>query len=224
MSVNEKMTAIASAIRGYTGGADKLSLDKIAAAIPDVFSAGEDAKDAEWQTKFYTAFVRGNDAATLSLSLPFAPDYITIIPFEPCAAVTNYTFWGFFRDFKTFARIGGGEIHRVTSNSAAFNMFNNNTINNFITLDGNTVTFTPPSASAFNGVLWRSECLYAVIAVNYTDGKDDKTLLCEYVQSLPSSGGSVTVSSRRLSETGMSDAEFEAFVKEKQPSWSFVIE
>ena len=224
MSVNEKMTAIASAIRGYTGGTDKLSLEKIAAAIPDVFGAGQAAKDAEWQTKFYNTFVRGSDAATLSLELPFAPDYITLIPFEPCAAVTNYTFWGFLRDFKTFARIGGGEFHRVTSNSATFNLFNNNTVNNFITLDGNTIRFTPPSASAFNGVMWRSECTYAVIAVNYTGGKDDKTLLEEYILGLPSTGGSVTVSSRRLSETGMSEAEFEEFVKEKQPNWSFVIE
>ncbi len=224
MSVNEKMTAIADAIREKTGGAEPLTLDGMALAIPSVYGAGETAKESEWAKKFYKAFVRGTDSATISLELPFVPDYITIIPTEPCATVTNYTFLGMLRDLKTFARIGGNVLHRETSNSAKFNLLNNNTVNNYIRLDGKTVTFTPASASAFDGVLWRSECLYTVIAANYTDGEDDRALLERYVLSLPSSGGSVTISSRRLEETGMSIAEFEAFVKEKCPTWTFVIE
>lgn len=40
MSVNEKMTAIADAIRGYTGRNDKLSLDGMATGVSEVFGTG----------------------------------------------------------------------------------------------------------------------------------------------------------------------------------------
>ena len=49
MSVNEKMTAIADAIRAKTGGTDALSLDGMAAEIPDVYAAGQQSEyDAFW--------------------------------------------------------------------------------------------------------------------------------------------------------------------------------
>ena len=51
MSVNSKMTAIADAIRAKTGGTDALTLDGIAAAIPEVYAAGEkSAYDAFWDS------------------------------------------------------------------------------------------------------------------------------------------------------------------------------
>ena len=40
MSVNEKMTAIANAIRGKTGGTDPLTLDQMAEAIAGIESGG----------------------------------------------------------------------------------------------------------------------------------------------------------------------------------------
>lgn len=43
MSVNEKMTAIADAIRGKTGGTDPLNLDQMAAAIAGIQVGGGDA-------------------------------------------------------------------------------------------------------------------------------------------------------------------------------------
>lgn len=43
MSVNEKMTAIADAIRAKTGGTQKLTLDQMAEAIPQVYRIGSRA-------------------------------------------------------------------------------------------------------------------------------------------------------------------------------------
>lgn len=40
MGVNEKMTAIADAIRSYTGGTDKLNLDNIAEGVNDAYNVG----------------------------------------------------------------------------------------------------------------------------------------------------------------------------------------
>lgn len=50
MSVGEKMTAIASAIRDKTGSTAPLTLDGMAAAVPQVFEAGKQAReDAFWE-------------------------------------------------------------------------------------------------------------------------------------------------------------------------------
>lgn len=49
MSVNEKMTTIADAIRDKTGGTDLLGLDDMANAVEDVYAAGKKAEyDAFW--------------------------------------------------------------------------------------------------------------------------------------------------------------------------------
>ena len=51
MSVNEKMTSIADAIRAKTGGTEALTLDGMAVAIPEVYTAGEkSAYDAFWDS------------------------------------------------------------------------------------------------------------------------------------------------------------------------------
>ena len=51
MSVYEKMTAIADAIREKTGGTDALTLDGMAAAVPEVYNAGAQTEyDKFWDT------------------------------------------------------------------------------------------------------------------------------------------------------------------------------
>jgi hypothetical protein len=56
MSVNEKMTAIADAIREKTGGTDALTLDGMAESIPEVYEAGKQAEyDAFWDAVFLGA-------------------------------------------------------------------------------------------------------------------------------------------------------------------------
>lgn len=51
MSVNEKMTAIADAIRDKTGGTDALTLDDMAENVPKVYEAGKRAEyDAFWDS------------------------------------------------------------------------------------------------------------------------------------------------------------------------------
>lgn len=56
MSVNEKMTAIADAIRDKIGGTDKLSLDGMAQAIPKVYEAG---KEQDYYNEFWTSYMDG---------------------------------------------------------------------------------------------------------------------------------------------------------------------
>lgn len=49
MSVNEKMTAIADAIRGYTGKNDKLSLDGMATGVSEVFGVGNSRAEERYE-------------------------------------------------------------------------------------------------------------------------------------------------------------------------------
>ena len=51
MSINTAMTAIADAIRNKTGGTEKLSLDDMATAVEEVYSAGEKSQyDEFWDS------------------------------------------------------------------------------------------------------------------------------------------------------------------------------
>ena len=51
-TVNEKMTAIADAIRDKTGGTEPLTLDDMAADIPKVYDAGKLAERTEFMTEY----------------------------------------------------------------------------------------------------------------------------------------------------------------------------
>lgn len=54
MSVDEKMTAIADAIRDKTGGTEALTLDDMAAEIPKVYEEGKKAEREEFWKEYYT--------------------------------------------------------------------------------------------------------------------------------------------------------------------------
>lgn len=56
MSVNEKMTAIADAIRGKTGGTDALTLDQMAAAVRGIEAGGGGENVLDYCTTLYSAF------------------------------------------------------------------------------------------------------------------------------------------------------------------------
>lgn len=60
MSVNEKMTAIADAIRDKTGGTDKLGLDDMSQAIPEVYDAGKQAQYDEFWDNYQNYGYRSN--------------------------------------------------------------------------------------------------------------------------------------------------------------------
>lgn len=221
MSVNEKMTAIADAIRGYTGGTDKLSLDAIAAAIPDVFGAGEGKKDSEWRDKVYVDTVSFNDTNGITVSLPFVPDRFCVISYEALAMSTPYTYYLLVFDRASFAQRCAqmgivGETLSLTSAA-----LNNATRDTYFTVSENSVIFTPPQSSYWKTSLWRKGADYFVFA--YRSGKSDRQLLEEEIAALPAGGGSVVFSGKRVFET-VSEAEWESIIAPARESgWTFAL-
>ena len=211
------------AIREKTGGTETIKSGQMADAVGDVFLAGEQENEDKWAKRFYCTTVRGNGQRDISVELPFEPDYVSLGGYEEYSSNKTYCMWEINRDFKTFA-YRAGRIIRTEANTTAINTaIGNNTVEQYIGFSNGKLIFTCPSV-VVSGVVWRPESNYRLVAYKYTeDGKTDEDLLKDYVLSLPDSGGTVTISSRRFTETGMTEDAFNAFTAENKPNWTFVI-
>ena len=211
--------AACDAIREKTETTDLIKSGQMADAIRSI--AGGDT------SKLYVGQVIGNGTNGISFDVPFAPDYVSVLPTDPVAQTrsgnTSKFIW-FYRDFKTFGRVGGLEQHYEAGSDYRFNVFTNNGIASWIKYENATVTFSPPPA--LSNVVWLEGFTFTVVALKYVpDGATDKDLLEQYVWSLPEEkGGTVTISSRRFAETGMTLEEFDTFTQVNRPNWTFVME
>lgn len=211
------------AIREKTGGTELLTSGQLPSAVAAVFQAGVDANEVVWAEKFYTAVVEGNGENSISVPVPFEPDYVVLGLYEPYSTNNAYKYAGFLRDFRTFARIGGFIQKSASSVATQTTAVNNNTVPNYIAYGDGAISFIHPSSFDAQTV-WDTNSRYRAIAMKYTDyGKTDEDLLKDYVMSLPDSGGEVTISQRRFTETGMTEEEFEAYTAANKPNWTFVI-
>ena len=206
--------AACDAIRSKTGAGDLIKSGQLPENIEAVYTAGGHAK-------LHIGQVRGSGTASITVEVPFKPDYVFILPSDPYSALTPMSFVTFYRDFRTFCRIGGWETHLNNEKNYYSNAFNNKSVENYIRYEDGKVQFLPPAA--ISGYVWREESLFTAVAFHYTD-LTDAELLKDYVRSLSDSGGTVTISARRFAETGMTDAEFRAFAAAEKPKWTFVME
>lgn len=90
MRVNEKMTAIADAIREKTGGTDALTLDGMAQAIPAVFAAGEAESHARCVAKHFVGSFVGDGSRVATVAIPFQPDILAVSNFSTDIMNTQY--------------------------------------------------------------------------------------------------------------------------------------
>lgn len=213
------------AVREKTGGTESIKSGQLPGAVENVYLAGEQANEAKWAKRFYIGSVRGNGQRDISVELPFKPDYVSLGGYEPYSSYRAYCMWEINRDFKTFAYNAGRIIRSETkSDGTAINsVVSNKNIENYISYSDGKLVFNCPSI-VVSGVVWRPESNYRLVAYKYTeDGKTDEDLLKDYVLSLPDSGGTVTISQRRFTETGMTTDAFNAYTAANKPSWTFVI-
>lgn len=139
MSVNEKMTAIADAIRAKTGGTEPLGLDAMAAAIPDVHAAGVQSE----YDRFWDAYQQnGGRTYCYAQFAGFGWTDETYNPKYPIVATGNpaYLFWqSRITDTKVDVTIGGAAY-------AISNVFSQNpnlkTIRKLIIAEGTSADYT----------------------------------------------------------------------------------
>jgi hypothetical protein len=147
MSVNEKMTAIADAIRGKTGKTEELTLDAMASGINEVYEAGQKAEhEAFWdayqengsRTNYYFSFYYWADGN-------FKPKYnITAKSFERGFMESRIT------DLKQLL-LDSGVTLGFTSNCetyALYEAFLNSQITHIPALESTRIN---NAASCFNG-------------------------------------------------------------------------
>ena len=245
MSVNEKMTAIADAIRDKTGRSDLLTLDNMALGIEDVYVTGRENGHAEgynigWdsgyavgleggheagvaegtaqcEAKHFVTTVFGKGETSISFPIPFEPDFLAIFCGDSDIwGATTPTVYGATFDIAAFGLIAG---IMFVSNSGGFS---NNALSTetyklrYSRAEDGTVTIGNLGPPGGTGK-FKSSRPYMVCAVKYV-GQTDKERITEYVRSLTGSG-SVTLNKAKVN-AAFTDAEWAALIDEK-PSYTF---
>ena len=218
MSVNSKMTAIADAIREKTGGTDALTLDGMAAAIPEVFSAGFGAGEAAQKALCFQATVLGSGTQYLSLEIPFEPDYFTVLAFNPYPTTVPYSAIALSADLGTFYTYIGIYVYIKTANALSPSRLTNENRRLFTYEDG---VFTLNAGTQSNiPNIWRTGTYYKVCAVKRM--LTDKDALAREINALPDDeSGTVTLVGSRVS-AAVTDDEWATLIAAK-PNWTFTL-
>ena len=108
MALIDKLTAIADAVRGKTGGTNLMTLDGMAAAISGISSGGLPAGIAECEVQTFTPESDTNEALTFSLDMEEMPTHIMIAAEFP--SVVARSFVAFYGGFPTEDSAGDGTI------------------------------------------------------------------------------------------------------------------
>lgn len=211
------MTTVADAIRAKAGTAEKLAFPEgMAAAIPGVYAAGEAAEAARCAAKHYVAVIEGNGETSISFHVPFEPDFLVVMCYNPRA-------WGggggtlvgqFVYDIRAFGMVSAQAVVYQSDGGKSQLMTPSSVLSRYSRAEDGTITLenvgsTTGSFAAGMG--------YIVTAGKYTD-RTDKELITEFVRSLGGSG-SVSINQAKV-DTAFTSEEWAALIAEK-PDWTF---
>lgn len=181
MSVQEKMTAIADAIRDKTGSAGLLTLDDMAASVPEVYEAGRTAEKEDCDAQFFKTSFIGNNTTAVSLNIPFLPDILTISTFSDYAtARRKNTLWTIEFDTRSASRYQG-LIGQITSaGQAGLSRVGGNSLPNCYTYANGVFTWKHPSLTP----VFTSNARYFVSAAKFPE-TSAKAAITEEISLLP---------------------------------------
>lgn len=108
MALIDKLTAIADAVRGKTGGTDLLTLDGMAAAISGISSGGLPAGIAEYEVQTFTPESDTNAPITFELDMGEMPTHIMIAADFP--SIVARSFVAYYGGFPQEDSAGDGTI------------------------------------------------------------------------------------------------------------------
>ena len=222
MSIHEKMTAIADAIRDKTGESEPLTLDGMAQAIPDVYAAGK----ATSKLRYYSARIPITERRTyIDLPIGFFPDNVIVFTTKTTARDTAATMVMqnicFLPTTDEYCGDSGYNLYGgATSSARLFSYFGTSSGFGHRLLTETSEGYRM-SAGVLSGINMQYDTgEYMVIALKYSD-MDDKEMLTEYVRSLPDTAVKVYVHSL-MRNGAFTDSEWAALIAEK-PNATFVL-
>ena len=169
MSVAEKMTAIADAIRAKTGSGDGLTLDGMAQAIPAVFAAGEAESHARCVAKHFVGSFVGDGSRVATVAIPFKPDIIAVSNFSTEIMNTQYAITSLH-----YNAVKAGTLHAYVgitdSNSGGyyFALMTASSVANRIVYENGVLTLQNFGGSSRPAFFMEGQ-EYAVVAAKLTD-------------------------------------------------------
>lgn len=217
MSVNEKMTALADAIRAGAGlPEDALTLDAMAAAIPAVRAAGKTQAEAVCAGKHFVAAVRGSGTKSLSAAMPFYPDALIVMTAD--ARVTSRQIILFNFTPRSVSYYLGCYAYTAAADTAiaAFASLTRAKLSQATYESG---VFTLTVSDAINAV-FSADCDYILLA-SKTETRTDREILEDFVAGLADTGDSITLAHAAVN-AAMTDAEWAALIATK-PSRTFIL-
>lgn len=211
---------IAAALRSCLSSNGVYRPGEMAQEIPTVFeagaAAGREEREQECQMEHFATVLPGSGTDTLTFHVPFEPDAVTIIGFDPVALAVNRTVMFFNYDLRAFGILGGfiqGSYNQKTTSIA---MTTESAKTRYSRREDGTVTIgncNPDSASH----LFTAGVMYSVTAVKYTD-KTDRERITEMVTGLTGSGSLIL--NKGKVNAAFTDEEWAALIAQK-PNWTF---
>ena len=187
-----------------------------------IYDAGFTAANDLCAQKHFCTTATGNGEETISFHIPFRPDSLLVFVSEVgmYGKLGNNAFVSMFQaDLAGFGLVAGRLMvfHSTSEKGATFTTTSiyqryNQADDGTVTLQNLLASSTPGNAKFIEGAE------YVIVAVKYAT-KPDKERITEYVRSLSSAGGSVTLNKAKVN-AAFTDAEWAALIAEK-PNWTF---
>ena len=209
ISVNEKMTAIAEAIRAATGGTDKLNLDEMAAQIPKIA--------ARCAGKHYTEVKRGDGSNVLAVNCGFEPDYFVVFSYAGYAFIQPNTVQYIANDRRSVGQYAGFRLATKEDATQGNSRLSNNAVATQFTYADGVMKYDGSVSAIASQYAFDAYTDYIAVCVKYTD-ESDAEIIAREVIALPDSGGTVTFSERKVNGAFAED-EWEMLIAAK-PNWT----
>ena len=212
MSVNEKMTAIADAIREKTGKTETLGLDAMAKSVGEVYDAGKQEALAE----HFRCSLLGNGTTALRVAIPFEPDIISISSIAPYSVTAPLIMTLVTMDGRSASRYGGRLGYVASQNKPSVAPVTTASIKKYCTYEDGV--FCADFNAATKSV-WAENVRYTVVAAKFPE-ETAKALVVEEVSLLPDgSSGTLEYNQSRIDELFTAD-EWATLIAAK-PNWTF---
>ncbi|MBQ3134697.1 MAG: hypothetical protein IJB75_02660 [Oscillospiraceae bacterium] len=158
----------------------------------------------------------GDGTGSVSFRVPFEPDAIKIIGFDPRCHVTTYAAFEFTADLRAFGQLGGGVSYVTSEGSTTTSRYTTKSVlNRYSRTEDGVITIGNLNSSL--PLVFPSGFAYTAIAVKYTE-QTDKERITDFVKGLTGSG-TVTLHQAKVN-AAFPDDEWVALIATK-PGWTF---